>query len=192
MRDPLTQALKEWAVVVDALAAGRQIVLLKKGGIAEETGTFEVAARDFVLFPTFEHQQPGSLIPEARAGLAGLAPPSPMDVTIHCVAEAADTYPITTLDTARALAPFHIWSEALVRQRFEQGPAPGLTALVLRVSRLPSPVTLPARDAYRGCKSWVRLDTAICTDQAVPVLSNEEFSQRRATLRRALPTPQQA
>ena len=34
------RALKEWAVVCDALRDGRQICLLRKGGIREEAGVF--------------------------------------------------------------------------------------------------------------------------------------------------------
>lgn len=38
-------ALKEWAVVVKALRQGRQIFLLRKGGIAEQCGEFRVDQR---------------------------------------------------------------------------------------------------------------------------------------------------
>ena len=36
-------AFKEWHVVVEALAAGEQILLLRKGGIAEGRGGFDPA-----------------------------------------------------------------------------------------------------------------------------------------------------
>ena len=49
-------ALKEWAVVVRALATGRQVILLRKGGIEEEPGEFRVEHAEFFLYPTFEHQ----------------------------------------------------------------------------------------------------------------------------------------
>jgi hypothetical protein len=35
-------ALKEWAVICQALAEGRQTILLRKGGIAEPGGAFRV------------------------------------------------------------------------------------------------------------------------------------------------------
>ena len=34
----LDLALKEWAVICDLLATGRQTLVLRKGGIAEEQG----------------------------------------------------------------------------------------------------------------------------------------------------------
>ena len=54
----LFPAFKEWLVIVDALAAGEQSLLLRKGGIAEGRGGFdpELAER-FWLFPTQFHAQ---------------------------------------------------------------------------------------------------------------------------------------
>ena len=50
-------ALKEWAVVVEALAQGEQNFLLRKGGIAEGKHGFELKHRRFLFFPTWEHPQ---------------------------------------------------------------------------------------------------------------------------------------
>ena len=50
-------ALKEWAAVVEALARGQQTLLLRKGGVGDPGETFELAHREFFLFPTFEHQK---------------------------------------------------------------------------------------------------------------------------------------
>ena len=45
----LSFALKEWAAVCQALSTGRQIVLLRKGGIHEAAGEFELDHRQFVF-----------------------------------------------------------------------------------------------------------------------------------------------
>lgn len=50
-------ALKEWASVIDVLAEGDQILVMRKGGIEEETRRFELKSRSFYLFPTYEHQR---------------------------------------------------------------------------------------------------------------------------------------
>ena len=55
-------ALKEWSAVVHALLDGRQWVLLRKGGIGEKR--FEVAAREFMLFPTVAHSHAERVRPE--------------------------------------------------------------------------------------------------------------------------------
>ena len=53
----LKDAFKEWAVICKALAEGKQAVILRKGGIAEEGGAFRVEHTRFWLFPTYVHQQ---------------------------------------------------------------------------------------------------------------------------------------
>ncbi|MGH9628683.1 MAG: DUF1802 family protein, partial [Bryobacteraceae bacterium] len=61
-------ALKEWASVVSALGTGRQILLLRKGGIVEaRRGGFELRHHEFLFFPTYEHQHADSLKPELSA-----------------------------------------------------------------------------------------------------------------------------
>src|SRR5262245_11545086 len=61
-------ALKEWAVTVAALSRGDQVLVLRKGGIGEKR--FEFPHRSFFLFPTYLHQRPELVKPEARAELA--------------------------------------------------------------------------------------------------------------------------
>ena len=46
---------KEWQVVCDALAEGRQTVILRKGGIHEGREGFSFAHERFYLFPTRFH-----------------------------------------------------------------------------------------------------------------------------------------
>src|SRR5881394_3826547 len=52
----LNVALKEWASVCSALQEARQIILLRKGGILEAIGGFELEHPQFFLFPTHLHQ----------------------------------------------------------------------------------------------------------------------------------------
>src|SRR3954453_10707101 len=61
----LRQAFKEWAVICRALAEGRQAIILRKGGVAEEGGAFRVEHTRFWLFPTYAHQQRAGITPEA-------------------------------------------------------------------------------------------------------------------------------
>src|SRR5438045_2396331 len=58
------RAFKEWAVACDALRDGRQILLIRKGGIREERGVFTMSDSEFFLLPTFEHQKPELLQPD--------------------------------------------------------------------------------------------------------------------------------
>jgi len=46
----MMNALKEWATVVNALETGDQTVLLRKGGILEDSSGFVMKAKSFFYF----------------------------------------------------------------------------------------------------------------------------------------------
>src|SRR4051812_17983666 len=85
--------LKEWATVCAALEGGRQIILLRKGGISEAIGGFELEHREFLLFPTYLHQNLAMLKPEAHAGFEPLAA-EPEQVKLAAAGIATDIIPI--------------------------------------------------------------------------------------------------
>ena len=71
-------ALKEWATVVNALENGDQTVLLRKGGILEDSSGFVVENEKFFLFPTFEHQETRHLKPQFHKHLEDALTSKPM------------------------------------------------------------------------------------------------------------------
>lgn len=173
-------AFKEWAVVVDALGRGEQIIVLRKGGIREQRGQFHVDHREFWLFPTQYHEAEQSIIPSKRPVLRELAACAAKDsVEIQFYAVADPVIQITDAAAIQRLQGRHIWSEHVLQERFQFGRQPGLHALVMRVYRLAAPERLPMREAYGGCKSWVELERPISTAGLTPVLSDAEFHPRR-------------
>ena len=62
----MRNAFKEWAIVVEALGRGEQIVILRKGGIREDRRGFQVEHSEFLLLPTLYHQQRESVLAEAQ------------------------------------------------------------------------------------------------------------------------------
>src|ERR1043166_5463608 len=77
-------AFKEWAVVVDGLGRGDQIIILRKGGISEGRSGFQVEHNRFFLFPTLFHQQRECVQPAAQIRYDALAPKlSPNSVLIE-------------------------------------------------------------------------------------------------------------
>ena len=69
---------KEWAVVCEALGAGGQSVIIRKGGIVEGREGFQFRHREFFLFPTFFHEQ----LTRTRLVNAALPePPTPCSLT---------------------------------------------------------------------------------------------------------------
>jgi hypothetical protein len=173
----LQQALKEWAVICRALAEGRQALLLRKGGIAERGGQFEVEHRRFWLLPTYVHQQKDGIVPEAVPLLEQAEAERPPQgiVRLTHFAEAVESYHVHDLTAVEKLVDLHIWSPPTVRARFDYR-QPGLFVVLVRVYRLPQTFELPDTAAYAGCRSWIELDRALPVNEATPVLEAEAFA----------------
>jgi len=151
-------AFKEWAVICRALAAGRQDVILRKGGIVEPDGGFRVEHDAFLLLPTFLHQSAESIVPEARDLLAGIEADRPPSGTI-VFRHAARVRESRRVESLRQLARYrdrHVWSDAVVEERFHRW-GDGVHLLVVDVARLCEPLTLPWHESYGGCRSWADL-----------------------------------
>lgn len=181
-------AFKEWAIVCRALASGRQIVILRKGGIVEEGGTFRPDHPEFLLFPTYSHQSPEQVVPGAWVPSERLEAEQPdvgRVVLRHC-ATVTDLFRVEDLAVLRALRGEHIWSDSVVEERFHRWRDHSAFAIIVRVATLHKPVTLDLTEEYTGCKSWVRLEEEIDVEGAHPVVSNEEFARRAAAIRTTL------
>ena len=179
-------------MVVDALGRGDQIIILRKGGISEGRGGFQIEHDRFLLFPTLFHQQRESVLPSAQIRYEALAPQlSPHTVHLEFFAEVRDWKLLDSLETALRLRGQHIWRDEVIRERFDWGKSKNIYAMAVRVFRLAQPVELPMRAEYGGCKSWIDLDTIVSTEGAQPVLAEREFEAKlqafRAALERAVP-----
>jgi hypothetical protein len=183
----LRHAFKEWAVICGALAQGRQTLILRKGGIAEQGGVFEVEHTRFWLYPTYLHQQQQGVRREGTDLLDAVQadPPAPGRVILSHFVDVADVYRLTDQAQALRLADLHLWSEATVLARFHYR-TPGLFVLPVRVYQIPYIHDVAETPAYAGCRSWVELDQELSTVGAVPVLTDQEFHQQLQTLRQRL------
>ncbi|CEK20330.1 hypothetical protein CWRG_02798 [Chthonomonas calidirosea] len=181
------RALKEWALACKMLQEGRQLLLIRKGGLREEEGRFVPRYPEFFLFPTFEHQRAELLQDRYKSELEPLTSSSnPGQVVISAYAVVTDVFQARSEEQVMAAAEEHIWNAEYVRQRFDFNPYDPLTLLVLRVYVLPQPIVLPFQKAYEGCRSWITLDRALSTEGAIPVLPTAEFERRRESLRTIL------
>lgn len=176
----MRMAFKEWAIVVDALGRGEQILILRKGGIAEGRGGFQVEHPRFVFFPTLYHQQRESVLPAAQARYDEIAPhlPGPEVLRLEFCAEVVAWRRLESLAAVERLRGQHVWRDDVLAQRFDWGKEQRLFALAVRVSRLPQRIELPMLPAYGGCKSWIELAEEIATDAAQPVLAESAFQER--------------
>jgi hypothetical protein len=174
--------------VVDALGRGEQILILRKGGIHESRGGFQVDYDRFLLFPTQFHQQRASVVPAAQRRFDQLAPPAAGAGQVHIeyFAEVAAAECLDDLAAARNLRGQHIWREDVIAERFDWGKSRSIFALALRVFRLPGGLDLPLLPSYGGCKSWIELAEDVPIREARPVLDDALFSQRLDQFRSAL------
>ena len=201
-------AFKEWAVTVRALAEGEQLLTLRKGGIREENKHFELEHERFFLYPTFDHQR-NDLVreshhPELRRALEeGVWPdeepppkaliqdggiPQPDRVRLRAWAEVTDHVTINDRRTLDGLSPYYIWTPDYAEKRLNWKRRHPLHILLLRVHRIPRPVTVRVRDEYHGCRSWVEIDREL-PFEGTPVMADEEFDRARARDPRRLRQP---
>ena len=160
---PNHTALKEWASVIDALGRGDQVVLIRKGGLADPH--FGLEADRFYLFPTNYHDESGD-----RA------------LEISHWAEVVRTWKITDLETLYRLEPFIILDRETLNTRFKFRADQAINVIAVRAFKLPRPVRIEPRSDYNGCRSWVSIEEEIDVEGSTPALSESELDGRVATL----------
>ncbi|MCU6710398.1 DUF1802 family protein [Paenibacillus sp. J5C_2022] len=182
-------ALKEWAVSVKALLEGELIMIMRKGGIAEETRDFRLMDNRFYLMPAYEHQKEHLLKSPYRNKLAATLTewsPDWETVRLQGYAEVVDDIEIFDGDTLDKLRECHIWEDAFAEERLRWKRKNPLHLLILRVYRLQDTIEIPMRPAYNGCKSWVKLEDDVPKRELAPVLTDEQFTRMREKLMAAL------
>jgi hypothetical protein len=189
MENETPMALREWAVAVRALEEGRQVIVLRKGGIAEETQDFRLASPQFYLFPSFEHQKPHLVKPDVSATVAATqaeAANFPDTVRITSYAKVAEDIEVADAATLKRLDNLHIWTEDYAEERLKWKKTKPLHVLILRVYRLETPAEIDRRESYGGCKSWIRLEERLPQPQSSPILTDEVFDGMAESVREAI------
>jgi len=186
-------ALKEWAVVVKALKTGQQIFLLRKGGLYEDNGEFKVQENVFLLYPTFEHQNPQHIQFPYRPWLDEVCAKQKQlgyrKILFEVYARVED---ILVLSDAQAqklktLKAHMIYDDAYVEARlqYKKDTLP-LYGMFLRAYNLLQPQLVKEEQEYDGCRSWVTLKEAISIERAEPALADEPFQKALQTLKDGL------
>ena len=167
-------ALKEWATIVKALENGKQTIILRKGGILETASGFEIIAKKFLLFPTWEHQEIKHVKPEYHNLLNQTLDNKPKEGynTITSIAEVLDHKDISSNKIIDDLSPFHVWSDEYIKERINWMPEKPLKAIFLKVHTFPQ-IEIPLQSDFEGCKSWIELnlnqnsERSVLTDQEI-------------------------
>jgi hypothetical protein len=186
-------ALKEWAIICKALEDGRQILLLRKGGIMEYRKGFEVKHNDFLLYPTFEHQSMESIKAEYKEKLKEILEEQNKDTRkeidkdnknfnidntniIKLFAKVEDVVEISDKLILSELRDYHIWSDEYVMMRMNYNPSKPMSILLLRIYKIKKPLIFDINDKWSGCKSWIDIekDVDIQNSHKIEILKNEK------------------
>jgi hypothetical protein len=174
-------ALKEWAIVCKALEDGKQMLLLRKGGIMEYRKGFEVKHNEFLLYPTFEHQSVESIKVEYKEKLKEILEEQNkyynnnnnrkkidkdnknFNIATHNIikllAKVEDVIEISDKLILSELRDYHIWSDEYVTMRMNYNPSKPMSVLLLRIYKLRKPLIVDINDKWAGCKSWIDIET---------------------------------
>lgn len=181
-------ALKEWAVLVDAMAHGEIWAMVRKGGIREQRAGFAVRHDRFLLYPTYFHEKTSEVAPRFRERLDAMHQQAPPEGTLRLalLAEAVAIWSVQELNALRAIEGAHGLDWSAVESRFHYRDRPGVQVVAVRVRRMPRVVELPEVRRYGGCVSWVALDQEVDVAGAIPVLDERVLAGRLEALRAAL------
>jgi len=167
-------ALKEWSIVCKALEEGKQMLLLRKGGIMEYRKGFEVKHNEFLLYPTFEHQSIESIKAEYKEKIKEILEEhnnrkkidendnnfnTASNIIIKLLAKVEDVIEISDKFTLSELRDYHIWSDEYVTMRMNYNPSKPMNVLLLRIYKIRKPLIVDINDKWAGCKSWIDIET---------------------------------
>jgi len=173
-------ALKEWAIICKALEDGKQMLLLRKGGIMEYRKGFEVKHNEFLLYPTFEHQSIESIKDEYKEKIKEISEEHNISYynnnrkkidendnnfntasnnIIKLLAKVEDVIEISDKFTISELRDYHIWSDEYVTMRMNYNPSKPMNVLLLRIYKIRKPLIVDINDKWAGCKSWIDIET---------------------------------
>jgi hypothetical protein len=179
-------ALKEWAVTCEALAAGEQVVILRKGGIGEKR--FELPHRAFFLFPTYAHQRPDLVQPDAASrhgdALGRREDPDRLPLSLWC--EIHESFPIRDPEALGAIGDLQILTADYAEERLRWRRTQPLWAVVLRAWRATDPPVLEVGPEHGGCVSWVEVPATIALGPREAALNDDDFAAAAARVSHAL------
>jgi len=176
-------ALKEWALVCEALGRGKQNILIRKGGISEGKAGFHFKHKEFFLFPTWFHGQPEKTI--LQGGLCPSSAENILETEIRYLASVEWVRFVKDNGKIAYLREFHVLQDFVVQERL-QNRGFGVHVALVRVLRLNPTHCIPYEKRYGGCRSWIEVPSRGSDSALVPALSDELHQQRRQALEKIL------
>jgi hypothetical protein len=181
-------ALKDSHFTLKLLGEGKIISFLREIDAVDRDRRPDTPIREFFLFPGSQLPAAEAVKPNARADLDSLQEATRNNMgmvkfryyaVLRAVARIAD------LEATRLIQDEHPWLWDEVKRRFERSPD-GLYLWIARVFEMANPLMLVERPMYDGTHHWVRLEAALSTRGARPVLPKDVFERRVAAIRTKL------
>ena len=182
----LNIALKEWSATIDALASGDQLFLLRKGGIRETNRHFELANRNFLLYPTYFHEAQTLLKPEFQHLIGPQIVDDRDTVEFKVWAEVVDVLSVDRAEHLELLFDSHVWTQQFVAKRIAWKPRHAASLILLRTYALRELVSAPIEPHHKGCKSWVDIEPTVDICGSKPVLKESDWNERAVEIRRMI------
>lgn len=162
--------LREWAETVASVRDGRQVVLIRKGGISEGSGGFVAEAGEFVLLPTWFHQHGGQ----------ALALPEVIRLEVRC--ELVKAVEVPSGADLSGLAGFHAYEAGQLRVRAAYKPERPLMVMVVRPYRWAEALELPSSLVAASCRSWAVWERAGEMPASEPVAVEDRVERALAAV----------
>lgn len=149
-------ALREWSSTVDAVLAGRQCLLIRKGGISEGSAGFTADHRRFVLLPTLFHQHQST------------PPALPNPLVLHVVCDLLGVREVSSGADLSGFRRFHAYEIGQLQTRISYKPEKPLTLMAIRPWRLVVPLAIDPNTLPATCRSWLELDLEETASDIIP------------------------
>ena len=178
-------ALKEWSATCRALELGKQIILLRKGGLLDPDGKFDLEYSGFWLAPTKWHEDT-SLVKLKFGELLEPAPASRGVLRLTSWAQVEKSWAVSFEEREKLARLNHIWSTSYLDSRWNYQPEHPLIVVALRVWKLPQVLEVSFQPEYSGCRSWIEMNESLSIKNTQPALSDEAFARELQSAERVL------
>jgi len=159
----MSLGFKELASVCEAIATGRQAVLLRKAGLRESTAESVFESRSFYLLPTRYHEKKKGGTPDGFA----------ISLHVHVI-QSGDLLEWSHIEK---LLPLTAYDPKTIREHFDSRDEKLLHFAHIRAFRLEPVWQLPSTPSLSGCRSWFDLPNPPADLRETPVPETETTRQ---------------
>ena len=178
-------ALKEWNTTTEALGTGKVIAIWRKGGIddkptiKEPYESFNVEQENFVIFPTFIHQNVDKIKRDYWHLLEqSKGPNKDNQIKIKYWAHVEETLSVKSLDKLISISSELVNTDEHLISSWNLYPNHQGKILILRVYTLSDPILIPNSEDFAGCKSWIELKIDVPKSGSTAVLPFKEYNKK--------------